>query len=132
MAFLASLVLAVIAGLINMVVFIVHKSQDDVNQTVVIVAVATVGGVLGVPLVAFCLFHAFLAVTGSTTRECIKKIDQVPADSQNQWCAVDDSLFDPFIELSEQEAHFLTAELQHMRRPMVEHFGTVKTTKEMM
>jgi len=53
--------------IINMVVFIINKSQS-VNQTVVIVIVAIVGSILGVPLIGFCIFHVFLAISHNTTR----------------------------------------------------------------
>jgi hypothetical protein len=72
-AFLVCTVLSILLAIINMVVFIIHQSQS-VNQTVVIVIVAIVGSILGVPLIGFCIFHMFLAINHSTTRECVKKL----------------------------------------------------------
>ena len=78
--FLVCTVLSIVLAIINMVVFIIHKSQS-VNQTVVIVIVAIVGCILGVPLIGFCIFHMFLAINHNTTRECAKKLQNTASNN---------------------------------------------------
>ena len=87
--------LSVLMVIINTVIFIIKKSDDDVNQTAIIVVVAVIGAVLGLPLLCFFGFHIYIAATGNTTRQVIKKIENDP-DADHQWCSVDDPLFDPF------------------------------------
>lgn len=60
--------------IINMVVFIISKTSNSINQTVVIVIVVIVAALLGIPLIGFFIFHIYLACTKKTTRELLKKI----------------------------------------------------------
>ena len=81
-------------AIINTVIYILEKQEDNIDQTAVIVVVSVIGGVLGLPLVCFLGFHIFLSLTGSTTRELIKEYSH--DERENQWCDVADPLFDPF------------------------------------
>ena len=58
--------------IVNLVVYILEKSDDNVSQTAVIVILSVVGAVLGVPLLGFFCFHLYLACSGRTTHEVIK------------------------------------------------------------
>lgn len=85
--FLASMSLSVIAAVINMVLFILKKSEDNVSVTAAIVIAAVIGGVMGLPLLCFFGFHLILSLSGSTTREFLKEYQHNGRD--NQWCDVD-------------------------------------------
>jgi hypothetical protein len=74
--FLASVVTSIGLCLINMVVFIISKSSSSVNQTAIIIIVAIVAALLGIPLIGFFIFHLYLACTRNTTREVLKKIER--------------------------------------------------------
>jgi hypothetical protein len=67
-------VLSIALLLINMVVFLISKSQSTVSQTAVIIIAAILGAILGLPLIGFFIFHLYLAVTRNTTREVLKHI----------------------------------------------------------
>ena len=95
--FLASVFITFILLLINMIVFIISKSNSNISQTAVIIIVSIVAGVLGLPIIGFFIFHIYLACTGNTTREVLKKIDTSQSQEvENQWCHVDDSNIDFF------------------------------------
>jgi hypothetical protein len=130
--FLASASLSVLMLIVNLVVFILKQSQDDISQTAVIVIAALIAGLLGIPLCGFFLFHLCLVLAGSTTRELIK--NEKPREVENQWCDVDAPLFDPFEEISQQEAARLQTCVEEMRQPMASIVGTsenAKTSNEM-
>ena len=89
--FLGSTSLTILAAIINMVIYIMERDHEDVNQTAVIVIVAVIGTVLGVPILCFFGFHIILTVTGSTTRELLK--DYKHDKKENKWCHIDKPLF---------------------------------------
>jgi len=66
--FLASVLLTVCMMIVNMVVFFIYKSSQNVSQTAIIVIVAVAAGVLGIPILGFFLFHLYLALSRNTTR----------------------------------------------------------------
>ena len=65
-------------GIINTVVFFMEQGEDKVNKTAIIVVLSVVAAGLGLPLLCFFVFHLFLAVTGNTTRQCLKKLEDTP------------------------------------------------------
>jgi len=58
---------------VNVVVGMIGK--DQINQTVVIIVAVVATSVIALPLAGFLIFHVYLTVTGKTTREIVKKID---------------------------------------------------------
>lgn len=62
--------------IVNMIVFIIQKSSKDVSQTAIIVVVAVVAAVIGLPILGFLIFHIYLAVKKKTTRELLKHLDR--------------------------------------------------------
>ena len=73
--FLASVFVTIVLLLINMVIFIISRSNNNISQTAVIIIVSVVGAILGVPILGFFVFHIYLACTRNTTREVLKKIE---------------------------------------------------------
>ena len=59
-------------------------------------------GIIALPMLGFLIFHIYLAVRGKTTRELLKKLDS-SGEHENQWCDVDEPLWDPFMSISERE-----------------------------
>jgi len=57
------------------VVFIIAQSGSEINSTVAIIICSVVFGVIAIPMLVFIAFHIYLAVTGKTTRELLKKLD---------------------------------------------------------
>ena len=86
--------------IVNMIVFVIQKSSGDVSQTAIIVVVAVVASVIGLPILGFLIFHIYLAVTKKTTRELLKHIER-DEDVENQWCSVDPPIMDLFDTISE-------------------------------
>ena len=72
--FLGSVVVSAGLILINMVLFIISKSAGSINQIAVIVITSIVGGLIGIPILGFFIFHLYLAITRNTTREVLKHI----------------------------------------------------------
>jgi len=72
--FLGSVVTAAALILINMVLFIISKSAGSISQIAVIVIASIVGGLIGIPILGFFIFHLYLAITRNTTREVLKHI----------------------------------------------------------
>lgn len=93
--FLTTTWLTVVMAIVNLAVFFIEQAKDNANQTTIIIIVSVIAGVLCIPLLCFFLFHLFLAITGNTTRQCLKKIANAP-EAENQWCKVDEPLFDPY------------------------------------
>lgn len=89
--------------IVNMIVFIIQKSSKDVSQTAIIVIVAIVASVIGLPILGFLIFHIYLSITKKTTRELLKHIER-DEDFENQWCSVDPPVLDLFDTITEQEA----------------------------
>lgn len=84
------------------------------NSTVVIVVCSVAVGIIAIPLLGFFIFHIYVACTGNTTREIIKKIkDDSP--QENQWCKVDPPLIDYYREISSEELLRLRTDLELMR-----------------
>jgi hypothetical protein len=92
--FLGSVVLSALTFALNIVIFAIKKSGSNMNATVIIIVCSVAVGVIAVPLIGFLLFHIFLLIRGSTTRELLKSIKS--QSHQNQWCEVDPPLIDYF------------------------------------
>jgi hypothetical protein len=86
--FIGSLIATFAIFIVNLSVYLINKASKEVNNTVVIIILSVIGGLLGIPIVIFSLFHFYLCVTGRTTREVIKNIDNDTA-TETQWCLVD-------------------------------------------
>ena len=87
--------------IINMIVFLIQKSSKDVSHTAIIVVVAVVGAVIGLPILGFLIFHIYLAVTKTTTRELLKHLERED-EYENQWCSVDPPIMDLFDTITEE------------------------------
>ncbi len=74
--FLGFVVLSAALLIINMVLFIISKSAGTISQIAIIVIVSIVGGLIGIPILGFFIFHLYLAITRNTTREVLKKITE--------------------------------------------------------
>jgi len=74
--FLGFVVLSAALLIINMVLFIISKSAGTISQIAIIVIVSIVGGLIGIPILGFFIFHLYLAITRNTTREVLKKIKE--------------------------------------------------------
>lgn len=74
--FIANLVVNFAIFIVNLVVYLLNQTNKDVNQTVVIIIVSVIGGVIGLPILLFLFFHLYLCITSRTTREVIKHIDK--------------------------------------------------------
>jgi len=74
--FLGFVVLSAVLLIINMVLFIISKSAGTMSQIAIIVIVSIVGGLIGIPILGFFIFHLYLAITRNTTREVLKKIKE--------------------------------------------------------
>ena len=66
--FLGSVVIAMALCIINLVVFTISKTENEINHTAVVVIVSIVGALLGIPVIGFFIFHIYLACTRNTTR----------------------------------------------------------------
>lgn len=89
--------LSIVLLVVNMIFFVISKTQSSISQTAVIVIASVLGGILGVPLLAFFGFHLYLAITRKTTRDVLKKIKHDPNEPvENQWCDVDPPVLDLF------------------------------------
>lgn len=118
MLFITSIFISICMLIVNMIVFIIQKSSRDVSQTAVIVIVAVVASVIGLPILGFLIFHIYLAVTKKTTRELLKNIER-EEDFENQWCSVDPPIMDLFDTITEQEAQTIKARMEEMSKPVV-------------
>lgn len=76
MLFVTSIFISVCMFIINMIVFVIQKSSKDINQTAIIVIVAVVSGVIGLPILGFLIFHIYLTIQKKTTRELLKHIER--------------------------------------------------------
>ena len=113
--FLASVFITIVLLIINMIIFIIAKSESNISQTAVIVIVAIVGSVLGIPILGFFIFHIYLACTRNTTREVLKSIEQKEnEDVENQWCDVDQSNIDFWEEVTQEELDGIREGLRRM------------------
>jgi predicted Na+-dependent transporter len=54
--------------IVNLITFIINKTSGNVNQTVVIVVISIVAGLILIPLIVFFLFHLYLTFKKKTTR----------------------------------------------------------------
>ena len=66
---MASIMMLVINAVVAML------GKDAVNSTVVVIVAVCATGVIALPMMGFLVFHVYLSVTGRTTREIIKKIE---------------------------------------------------------
>jgi len=71
--FLIGVMASIMMLVINAVVAMLGK--DAVDSTVVVVVAVCATGVIALPMMGFLVFHVYLSVTGRTTREIIKKIE---------------------------------------------------------
>jgi hypothetical protein len=53
---------------VNLAVYLLGRADGGLSHTVVIVVVAVIGGVIGLPILGFGLFHLYLCLAGRTTR----------------------------------------------------------------
>lgn len=60
--------------IINVVIYINARNSDSVDSNVAIIIASVAIGLVALPLLGFLIFHIYLAVSGRTTREIIKKI----------------------------------------------------------
>lgn len=74
--FLASVLLTMVMLIVNLIVYFVSKSSGSINQTAIIIVVAIIAGLIGIPILGFFIFHLYLAVTRNTTREVLKHIER--------------------------------------------------------
>ena len=86
--------------IVNMIVFIIQKSSRDVSPTAIIIVVAVVASVIGLPILGFLIFHIYLSLTKKTTRELLKHLER-EEDFENQWCSVDAPIMDLFDTITE-------------------------------
>lgn len=93
---------SICTAIINIVVFLINQNGSTINSTVAIIICSVVFGVIALPMLVFLVFHIYLSITGKTTRELLKKLDSVETH-ENQWCNVDPPLFDPYLNISEEE-----------------------------
>ena len=78
--FLIGVVTSIVMLVINAIVAMLGK--DSVNSTVVIIVAVCATGVIALPMMGFLIFHIYLTVSGRTTREIIKKIDNSEIDTK--------------------------------------------------
>lgn len=110
LAFLLGVMCSISTAIINLVVFFLSQGGSEINSTVAIVICAVVLGIVALPLLAFLVFHVYLALTGKTTRELLKKLDS-KHQTKSQWCNVDPPLFDPNMPISEETKSRLRTEM---------------------
>lgn len=115
MLFLACVCLSVIMFIVNLVVFLISRGDGSVNKTVVIVIASVIGGIIGIPILAFLICHLVMLCRGTTTRELLKNIEtDKDAEVENQWCDVDAPLIDFNEELTEAEARTIKEGLEEI------------------
>lgn len=73
-SFLGCGFLTVLMLIANIVIFFLKQAEEEVSSIAVIVVVSVIAAIIFLPLCCFFGFHLFLAVTGNTTRQCIKDI----------------------------------------------------------
>jgi amino acid permease len=112
--------LALCLFIVNMIVFVIQKSTQSINQTAIIVIVSVVAGVLGIPILGFLIFHLYLTVTKKTTRELLKHIDRDEEEFENQWCSVDPPVMDLFDDITEEQAESIKLRLEEISKPVVQ------------
>lgn len=87
------------AAIINAIVFFMVSDGSSINSTLAIIICSVVFGIIAIPMLGFLIFHCYLSLKGKTTRELLKKLDR-DETHQNQWCNVDEPLFDPFMGIT--------------------------------
>jgi hypothetical protein len=100
--FIVGVMCSICTAIINVVVFLINQNGSTINSTVAIIICSVVFGVIALPMLVFLVFHIYLSITGKTTRELLKKLDSVETH-ENQWCNVDPPLFDPYLDISEDD-----------------------------
>jgi hypothetical protein len=101
---------------INAIVAMLGK--DSVNSTVVIIVAVCATGVIALPMLGFLIFHIYLTVSGKTTRELIKKIDNSEINKKGynvQWCNVDKSIVNFYEEITEEDHEAILKRLNTMK-----------------
>lgn len=74
--FIGNLIANFAIFIVNLAVYLINRDNKAVNQTVIIIVISVIGGVIGIPILIFALFHVYLCLTGRTTREVLKRIDK--------------------------------------------------------
>lgn len=62
--------------LANLVIYLLNRDDKEVSSTAIIIIVSVIGGIIGLPLTIFFIFHLYICITGRTTREVIKNIEK--------------------------------------------------------
>ncbi len=101
-SFLASVVLTIGMFFLNIFIFSTLNVGSEVNSTLIIIICSVAMGIIAIPLIGFLIFHIYLAITGKTTREMIKKIEDDKPE-KNQWCKVDPPLIDYYRKIDQEE-----------------------------
>jgi hypothetical protein len=66
--FVGSLIANFAIFVVNLAVYLLGRTDGGLSHTVAIVVVAVIGGVIGLPILGFALFHLYLCLAGRTTR----------------------------------------------------------------
>jgi fumarate reductase subunit D len=66
--FIGNLIANFTIFVVNLAVYLINRESKAVNETVIIIIVSVIGGVISLPIIIFALFHAYLCLTGRTTR----------------------------------------------------------------
>ena len=74
-SFLASVMISIVLFFVNVVIFGMQNTNQNVSQTAVIVISVLIGVVIGLPLLGFFAFHMYLVCRGITTRELLKDLN---------------------------------------------------------
>lgn len=74
--FIGNLIANFAIFVVNLAVYLINRESKAVNETVIIIIVSVIGGLIGLPILIFAFFHVYLCVTGRTTREVLKRIEK--------------------------------------------------------
>lgn len=67
-AFLATMMIALILMIVNLIVFGIQNAGSQVDSTIIIIICSVGVGIVVIPLLAFFFFHLYLSCSGRTTR----------------------------------------------------------------
>jgi palmitoyltransferase ZDHHC9/14/18 len=112
--FLAGIMLTIITFFVNVIVFAISNTGEEINQTVIIIICSVIVGVIAIPLLGFFIFHLYLAISGHTTREILKDI-KGDKPQENQWCEVDPPMVNYYDDICEEEASKLKDQLEALK-----------------
>lgn len=108
--FLIGVICSVVTAVVNLIVYFLTVKGSSCDSTVPIIICSVVLGIIGIPMLAFLVFHIYLSLAGKTTREVLKKLDR-GGSHQNQWFNVDPPLFDPYLQISSEAQAQLAVDL---------------------